>query len=74
MSLGANRLHIVAAFVTEMLLRALKHSGGFKVGPYEFVATCRSKLLVPICRLGSLIEALEAVVQRLELSLALPSG
>jgi hypothetical protein len=49
-------LQIVAAFVTDLLLRAFKHCGGFKGKLYEFVTTCRDLALVPIARLGSLRE------------------
>jgi hypothetical protein len=67
-------LQIVAAFVTDLLLRAFKHSGGFKGSLYEFVTTCRDVSLTPICRLGSLREVLLAIAKWLKLPLALPSG
>jgi Transposase DDE domain len=73
-SSNALPLQIVAAFVTDLLLRAFKQSGGFKGSLYEFVTTCRDISLTPICRLGSLREALLAIAQWLELPLALPNG
>ena len=73
-SSNALPLQIVAAFVTDLLLRAFKHSGGFKGSLYEFVTTCRDVSLTPICRLGSLREVLLAIAQWLELPLALPNG
>lgn len=60
-------LQIVAAFVTDLLLRAFKHCGGFKGKLYEFVTTCRDLALVPIARLGSLREVLLAATRFLEL-------
>lgn len=65
-------LQIVAAFVTDLLLRAFKHCGGFKGKLYEFVTTCRDLALVPIARLGSLREVLLAVTRFLELPQFLP--
>jgi hypothetical protein len=60
-------LQIVAAFVTDLLLRAFKHCGGFKGKLYEFVTTCRDMALVPLARLGSLHEVLLAVARFLAL-------
>lgn len=65
-------LQIVGAFVTDLLLRAFKHSSGFKGTLYEFITTCRELALVPLNRLGSLRVALTKVAQLLELPLALP--
>lgn len=65
-------LQIVAAFVTDLLLRAFKHCGGFKGKLYEFVTTCRDLALVPIARLGSLREVLLAATRFLELPQFLP--
>jgi hypothetical protein len=65
-------LQIVAAFVTDLLLRAFKHWGGFKGKLYEFVTTCRDLALVPIARLGSLREVLLAATRFLELPQFLP--
>jgi hypothetical protein len=65
-------LQIVAAFVTDLLLRAFKHCGGFKGKLYEFVTTCRDLALVPGARLGSLREVLLAATRFLELSQFLP--
>lgn len=65
-------LQIVAAFVTDLLLRAFKHCGGFKGKLYEFVTTCRDLALVPIARLGSLRAVLLAATRFLELPQFLP--
>jgi hypothetical protein len=65
-------LQIVAAFVTDLLLRAFKHCGGFKAKLYEFVTTCRDLALVPIARLGSLRKVLLAATRFLELPQFLP--
>ena len=65
-------LQIVAAFVTDLLLRAFKHCGGFKGKLYEFVTTCRDLAWVPVARLGSLREVLLAATRFLELSQFLP--
>jgi hypothetical protein len=65
-------LQIVAAFVTDLLLRAFKHCGGFKGKLYEFVVTCRDLALVPIARLGSLREVLLVATRFLELPQFLP--
>lgn len=47
---NALQLQIVAAFVTDLLLRAFKHSSGFKGSLYEFVTTCRDLAFVPLNR------------------------
>jgi hypothetical protein len=60
-------LQIVAAFVTDLLLRAFKHSGGFKGSLYNFVTKCRDLSLTPLARLGSLRKVLIAAAQVLEL-------
>jgi Transposase DDE domain len=73
-SSNALPLQIVAAFVTDLLLRAFKHGGGFKGSLYEFVTTCRDVSLTPIDRLGSLRKALLAIAKWLKLPLDLPSG
>lgn len=62
-------LQIVAALVTDLLLRVFKHGGGFKGSLYEFVTTCRDLSLVPLARLGSLRNTLLAVAQLLGLPL-----
>jgi hypothetical protein len=41
-------VQIVSAFVTDLLLRAFKHSRGFTSSLYEFVSTCQELSLVPI--------------------------
>jgi hypothetical protein len=66
-------LQIVAAFVTDLLLRVFKHGGGFKGTLYEFVRRCRAQALVPLNRLGKKLgEALSAASKLLELSQASP--
>lgn len=54
-------LQIIAAFVTDLLLRAFKHCGGFKGKLYEFVELCREMLLTPLSRLGNLRKALQTI-------------
>ena len=63
-------LQIVTAFVTDLLLRAFKHCGGFKGNLHEFVELCREMLLTPLDRLGSLRETLQTVA----LTLGLPQA
>ncbi len=53
-SANALPLQIVAAFVTDLVLRAFKHSGGFRGSLYEFVTLCRDLALVPLAQLKSL--------------------
>lgn len=60
-------LQIVAAFVTDILLRAFKQSGGFKGHLYEFVTTCRDMALVPLNRLRALKTILKKAADRLGL-------
>jgi putative transposase len=56
-------VQIVSAFVTDVLLRAFKHSSGFTSSLYEFVSTCQELSLVPLKELtnGALRRALETV-------------
>jgi len=63
-------LQIVAAFVTDLLLRVFKQGGGFAGSLYEFVTTCRELALIPLSRLGSLREVLLAVAKMLGLEVA----
>jgi hypothetical protein len=46
-------LQIVAAFVTDLLLRVCKHAGGFKETLYAFIRTARLVALVPANELKS---------------------
>jgi putative transposase len=71
-SQNALPLQIVAAFVTDLLLRVFKQGGGFKGSLYQFVTTCRDLALVPLSRLGSLQDALLAVAKLLGLEVAPP--
>jgi Transposase DDE domain len=56
-------VQIVSAFVTDVLLRAFKHSSGFTSSLYEFVSTCQELSLVPLKELinGTLRRALETI-------------
>lgn len=66
-------LQIVAAFVTDLVLRAFKHCGGFKGPLYEFVKTCREISLTPISGvIGPMRQALAAAAVSLELLEASP--
>ncbi len=57
-------VQIVSAFVTDLLLRAFKHSSGFTSSLYEFVSTCQELSLVPLKELtnGALRRALEIIL------------
>lgn len=68
---NALALQIVAAFVTDLLLRAFKQCGGFKGNLHEFVELCREMILSPLDRLGDLQEALRRVALLFELPQAL---
>lgn len=66
-------LQIVAAFVTDLLLRIFKHGGGFKGSLYEFVRRCRGQSLTPFNRLETRLgDALSAASKLLELTRASP--
>jgi hypothetical protein len=68
-------LQIVAAFVTDLVLRAFKHCGGFKGTLYDFVKTCREIALIPISGvIGRMRQALMATAVSLELLEASPQG
>jgi DDE family transposase len=56
-------VQIVSAFVTDVLLRAFKHSSGFTSSLYEFVSTCQELSLVPLKELtnSALRRALETI-------------
>jgi hypothetical protein len=62
-------LRIVAAFVTDLLPRVFKQSGGFNGSLYEFVTTCRDMALVPLNRIGALRDTLRTVAKLLGLQL-----
>src|ERR687895_986366 len=57
-------VQIVSAFVTDLLLRAFKHSSGFTSSLYEFVSNCQELSLVPLKELtnGALRRALETIL------------
>jgi hypothetical protein len=56
-------VQIVSAFVTDLLLRAFKHSSGFTSSLYEFVSNCQEFSLVPLTELANnaLRRALETI-------------
>jgi hypothetical protein len=56
-------VQIVSAFVTDLLLRAFKHSSGFTSRLYEFVSNCQEFSLVPLKELANnaLRRALETI-------------
>ncbi len=58
-------VQIVSAFVTDLLLRAFKHSSGFTRSLYEFVSNCQKLSLVPLKELtnGALRRALETILK-----------
>jgi hypothetical protein len=60
-------VQIVAAFVTDLLLRAFKHSSGFTSSLYEFVTSCQDLSLVPLKELTNQAfrQALEAILKLL---------
>lgn len=74
LSENALALQIVAAFVTDLLLRVFKDCGGFNGELYEFGDLCGDLLLVPIDRLDSLRETLLNVALLLEFPQALPQS
>jgi hypothetical protein len=61
-------VQIVSAFVTDLLLRAFKHSSGFTSSLYEFVSTCQELSLVPLKELANnaLRRALETIFRVLD--------
>ena len=46
-------MQIVSAFVTDLLVRAFKHSSGFTSSLYEFVSNCQELSLVPLKELAN---------------------
>ena len=58
-------VQIVSAFVTDLLLRAFKHSSGFTSSLYEFVSNCQEFSLVPLKELtnSALRRALETILK-----------
>jgi len=58
-------VQIVSAFVTDLLLRAFKHSSGFTSSLYEFVSNCQELSLVPLKELtnSALRRALETILK-----------
>jgi hypothetical protein len=58
-------LQIVAAFVTDLLLRVLKHAGGLKATLYGFIRTARAVALVPLTQLEQAWQAALAEAAKL---------
>ncbi len=61
-------LQVVGAFVTDLVLRAFKHSSGFTSSLYEFVTRCQEASLTALSQLpanSALRKALEAVLKLL---------
>jgi len=61
-------VQIVGAFVTDLLLRAFKHSSGFTSSLYEFVTRCQEMSLTALSQLptnSALRQALEAILKLL---------
>ncbi|MCA1604862.1 MAG: IS4 family transposase [Acidobacteria bacterium] len=59
-------VQIVGAFVTDLLLRAFKHSSGFTSSTYEFVTRCQEMSLAPLAQLSvnsDLRRALETILK-----------
>jgi hypothetical protein len=58
-------VQIGSAFVTDLLLRAFKHSSGFTSSLYEFVSNCQELSLVPLKELtnSALRRALETILK-----------
>jgi hypothetical protein len=58
-------VQIVSAFVTDLLLRAFKHSSGFTSSLYIFVSNCQEFSLVPLKELANnaLRRALETILR-----------
>jgi hypothetical protein len=56
-------VQLCSTFVTDLLLRAFKHSSGFTSSLYEFVSNCQELSLVPLKELtkGTLRRALETI-------------
>lgn len=68
-------IQIVGAFITDLLLRAFKHSGGFTSSLYEFVTRCQELSLVPLGQLpeqSALRRALGAMLKLLSDSVGHP--
>jgi len=61
-------VQIVSAFVTDLLLRAFKHSSGFTSSLYEFVSNCQELSLVTLKELANnaLRRALETIFRVLD--------
>ncbi len=61
-------VQIVGAFMTDLLLRAFKHSSGFTSSLYEFVTRCQEMSLTGLSQLpanSALRQALEAILKLL---------
>lgn len=58
-------LQIVAAFVTDLLLRVFKHAGGLQGTLYGFIRTARAVALVPLAQLQQAWQAALAATAKL---------
>jgi hypothetical protein len=68
-------LQIIAAFVTDLLLRAFKHCSGFKGTLYAFIRRCRAQASTQLDRLGQeLRDALLKVARLLGLLEEVPQA
>ncbi|MBA3711271.1 MAG: hypothetical protein H0W76_02345 [Pyrinomonadaceae bacterium] len=68
---GATALpvQVVGAFITDLVLRAFKHSSGFTSSLYEFVTRCQEVSLTALSQLpasSALRTALEAILKLLD--------
>lgn len=71
----ALQLQILSAFVTDLLLKAFKHSSGFTTGLYDFVSRCKAASLTPISEMpadSTLRQALEAILKLLDSNIGYP--
>ena len=68
-SANALPLQIVAAFVTDLLLRAVKQAGGYRGSLYEFVTRCQAVALAPLAQLQRLRQVFLTAAPVLEVPL-----
>jgi len=66
-------VQIVGAFVTDLLLRAFKHSGGFRSTLYEFVTRCQEMSLVALKDLPT-TSAFRKALETVQTLLRAPNG
>jgi hypothetical protein len=71
----ALQLQILSAFVTDLLLKAFKHSSGFTTRLYDFVSRCKAASLTPSSEMpadSTLRQALEAILKLLDSNIGYP--